>query len=131
MKVPWLAALVNVIPLPLGFGYLYLGRPVRFAQTFLGALLAAGLSFMALVGAFILWYIESGFYLFLLVLAPIPVLLLPVITARDAYRLAQAQSASIERATDTAAETRCFSCGQDNPPEASFCGNCGSPLPAH
>ena len=30
-KKPWLAAVLNLIPLPLSLGYAYLDRPVRFA----------------------------------------------------------------------------------------------------
>ena len=30
MKKPWLAALLNILPVPIGLGYLYLGRPHRF-----------------------------------------------------------------------------------------------------
>lgn len=36
MKRPWLAALLNVWPFPLGIGYLYLRRWARFVVSFLG-----------------------------------------------------------------------------------------------
>jgi len=49
-KRPWLAALLNVVPLPIGLGYLYLGHHGRFARSLLISLgigiLAFGLFFM-------------------------------------------------------------------------------------
>ena len=39
MNKPWLAALLNVIPL--GIGYIYLRRWKRFVATFVGGLIAA------------------------------------------------------------------------------------------
>ena len=49
MKKPWLAAMLNVIPVPMGLGYVYLGRPHRFLVNFLSALVAAFLGLVALV----------------------------------------------------------------------------------
>ena len=50
MKAPWLAALLNIVPIPGGLGYLYLGRPGRFRLAFFGAIAAAvvALGFLAL-----------------------------------------------------------------------------------
>ena len=99
MKNRWLAMLLNVLPLPVGLGYLYLGQPRRFLWTFLGAVAAFGVGF----GLFVL--IVSGQaacayasspcgagdleLLFLVFVLPmLPWIILAAVTARNAWRLA-------------------------------------------
>ena len=51
MKRPWLAALLNAWPLPLGVGYLYLKRWGRFVVSFLGLQVVAMTAVLMLVGS--------------------------------------------------------------------------------
>lgn len=50
MKRPWLAALLNAWPMPLGVGYLYLKRWGRFVVSFLGLQVVAMTVVRMLVG---------------------------------------------------------------------------------
>ena len=121
LKKPWLAALLNLIPL--GLGYLYVGLPDRFAANLLG-----GLAVLLLILGTGVAAISCGITdcpntternLLILLLGAL--LLLPLIclfTAWDAWRLAKWE------------EVHCFTCGQDNPPQARAYGACGSPLGA-
>ncbi len=54
MKRPWLAALLNAWPLPLGVGYLYLRRWGRFAVSFVGLQIAAMTAVLMLLGSDVL-----------------------------------------------------------------------------
>jgi len=51
VKRPWLAALLNAWPLPLGVGYLYLKRWGRFVVSFLGLQVVAMTAVLMLVGS--------------------------------------------------------------------------------
>lgn len=50
VKRPWLAALLNAWPLPLGVGYLYLKRWERFVVSFLGLQIVAMTAVRMLLG---------------------------------------------------------------------------------
>jgi len=54
MKRPWLAALLNAWPLPLGVGYLYLRRWGRFAVSFVGLQIAGMTAVLMLFGSDVL-----------------------------------------------------------------------------
>ncbi len=54
MKRPWLAALLNAWPLPLGVGYLYLRRWGRFAVSFAGLQIVGMTAVLMLFGSDIL-----------------------------------------------------------------------------
>ena len=58
MKHPWLAALLNLIPLPIGIGYLYLGRPLKALVVYVSAWLAS----MVVLFAIVIFYFLSGSY---------------------------------------------------------------------
>ena len=91
MKKPWLAALLNVVPLPLGFGYLYLGRLRRFIIGFLvGVLAMLGFAAAAITAA--IWALScvdcEGAAIALAVAGGLFFLLLVLFTAWDAWGLA-------------------------------------------
>jgi len=98
MKRPWLAALLNVFPVPMGLGYLYMGRPGRFGLAFLGTVGASGAGIGLLVLAIFTAIADSDSAAntlpirapvpLLLILAPVPLLLLAGLTAWNAYSLA-------------------------------------------
>jgi hypothetical protein len=54
MKRPWLAALLNAWPLPLGVGYLYLRRWGRFIVSFLGLQIAGMTAVLIVFGSDVL-----------------------------------------------------------------------------
>ena len=100
MKKPWLTATLNVLPIPVGFGYLYIGRPRRFVATFFTALLAVYIGLMFMVGAaFACWDCSpSALAVFGVVVAGMaPISLLTLFTARNAYRVALTQSEAMMR----------------------------------
>ncbi len=96
IKNPWLAALLNVVSLPLAFGYLYLGRPWRSIGTFLGAIVLAFLGIVGLGFISLLQCIRSDFIgcsdsastVDIIIIASLP-LLLVLYTGFDAWRLAR------------------------------------------
>ena len=99
IKSPWLAALLNLAPVPLGFGYLYLRLPSRCESTVYRSM-AAGVAGLILFG-FIYslsiymnpdtskqaWSIPVG-----VLAGTFPIFLLGLFTARDAWRIAKAQN---------------------------------------
>lgn len=90
-KSPWLAALLNAVPFPIGLGYVYLGRWWRVA----GSLFARGLAFVAGVGVGVValfatwdWYAPTGGSLFFRCTAFLaPQVFVLALMARDAWRL--------------------------------------------
>ena len=102
----WLATLLNLLPLPVGLGYIYLGRPGRFLLTLLGAIAAFVLGWVLAVA---IWISARGDCPFeqqatvgcvsddeLLLANTVGVLswiilgiLLALFTARDAWRIAE------------------------------------------
>lgn len=92
-RIPWLAALLNIIPLPVGLGYLYLGRPGHFARAFLGTIAASVLglvltAILAFTALFIGGVNDDRAYIAIYVFASTPLLLRAWFTAKNAYILA-------------------------------------------
>lgn len=91
MKYAWLAALLNIFPYPLGFGYLYLGRPGRFTLAFNAGLVAGVIGFVGgLLSAF-----ASGSALEMVVAMAWAVVVVGMFTAWDGWRLAVAHNATL------------------------------------
>lgn len=93
MKKPWLALLLNLIPLPVGLGYLYLGRIIKaFAVFVLGWVVTLGIG----VTAFFVfmpcaWGGDCNGILVLILLIMFFVVPLGflIYAARDAWRIAK------------------------------------------
>ena len=94
MKKPWLAALLNLIPL--GFGYLYLRRFRRFGATLLVGTMAGFVLFLGVPLTIYACYYECSEAVVLFIL--IMLLSLPgavaAFTAWNAWRLASRDGAS-------------------------------------
>ena len=104
IKIPWLAALLNFAPVPLGFGYLYLRLPRRCESTVYQSM-ATGVAGLILFG-FIYslsiymdsdtskqaWSVPVG-----ALVGALPIFLLALFTARDAWRIAKAQNQQRQR----------------------------------
>jgi hypothetical protein len=90
VRKPWLAALLNLVPVVPGAGYLYLGRPRMFAFSLIGY------TFIPLVAfglwAFAVWGSEGGCFqgcsYFFALFFSIPVILYLALVAWDAWHLA-------------------------------------------
>ena len=100
MKKPWLAALLSVIPLPVGLGYLYLGQAGRFLLALFGGIAAAivGVALYVGIASFLFYGLGCGIsrscelYHLLFTVVPLPIVVLAGFTARDAWRLAVANN---------------------------------------
>ena len=92
MKNPWLSASLNLIPLPVGLGYLYLGKIGRaFAVFFLGWIVTFGIG-VALYSAWerCAWDRDCAVYLIvtlLILFFAVPVGII-ICAGLDAWRLA-------------------------------------------
>ena len=87
-KYAWLAALLNIFPYPLGFGYLYLGRRRMFILTFVVGLIAGFVGFLGSVIA----TLGGGSDLELVMAIVWPIVLVAGVTAWHGWRLADESS---------------------------------------
>ena len=99
LKSPWVAALLNVAPVPMGFGYIYLGLAKRcegavymsISSGILGLIL---FGFTYSLSIFVdsdtskqAWSVPVA-----VLIGAIPVLLFSTLSARDAWNIAKAQN---------------------------------------
>ena len=104
MKKPWLASLLNLIPLPVGLGYLYIGEKRRaFTVIVYGWIATFGIG-IALLFALVpcSWGGGCGGFLIetlLVLLAVIPISVL-VYAARDAWRMTKRMNDEMNRQTN-------------------------------
>ena len=92
LKHPWLAGLLNILPYPLGLGYLYLENSFNFMMAFSLAI-AAGVA--AIIGSSTTSISSSGFTLERVVATASAPVFLGLFTAAHGWRSAVAHNATL------------------------------------
>ena len=87
-KSLWVAALLNVAPCPLGFGYIYLGYQRRATVAFYIGLFTPGVAFIGYVLTILSALGGGDPEMWILYTASSPIIALASITAWDGWRLA-------------------------------------------